>query len=66
MQHIYVIQPLSVVERAEKNSSVINPSDDAEGETGLSLINSVIVKIKTTYLYSLLNEECILQGYAHV
>jgi len=33
MQHIYVIQPLSVVEKSAQTSPVMNSSDDSEDET---------------------------------
>jgi len=45
MQHIYVMQPLTVVENTEKNNSVISSSDDIEGETCQRLF-SILIPIK--------------------
>ena len=46
MQCIHNMQQLSVVERAEQNSNVINTNDDVEGETCSSLRHRIIQSLK--------------------
>lgn len=60
MQHIYVIQQLSVVEKSEHSSAVMNSNDDVEGETCLrqTILNPVN--------HSIPNESRSLRGENHV